>query len=154
MAKSKVLESTAERTPAIKWFDERDAVLLSLGFGCYGDYLQSSLWEWIRSSLHGEPKSSECLCCGSRTGLTWHHRSYELQVLVGNFSNASQIIIRLCCDCHEIIHRENGRWFDSDVVAQRLKTLNRQWKHRKPNDNPFLGLPIAITNPGDFLCGE
>ena len=101
------------------FFGRRDELLRMLGFKCYADYLASGLWEFVRGSLK---PIRECLVCKSSTGLAWHHRHYELYVLVGNFSDNS--IVRLCSDCHNAIHLNGGEWIDDQCdVDKRLALL-------------------------------
>lgn len=99
-------------------FHERDKCLKLLGFESYSDYLSSDLWQFVRGSLK---ESRECCVCKSTTGLAWHHRSYEANVLVGNFSG--DLIVRLCNDCHKAIHQRDGHWFDMDIVEVRFVLL-------------------------------
>jgi hypothetical protein len=83
---------------------DRDVLLKACGFQAYTEYLESSLWDWIRSQLLLLPNSDKCICCKSTTGLVWHHRTYSPEVMVGNFTSVDQPIVRLCNGCHKAIH--------------------------------------------------
>jgi hypothetical protein len=87
-------------------FLERDSVLRILGFDSYADYLKSDLWAWIREALMKLPEAKCCHCCKATTGLTWHHESYDIKLLIGNFANRRQYksILRLCSECHRVGH--------------------------------------------------
>ncbi len=108
-------------------FQERDAVLKLFGFASYADYLKSDLWAWIREALMKLPESRFCRCCKTTTGLTWHHESYSLPVLIGNFSNRELFgsVVRLCNECHRAGHFfVDGEFIESLCeVNARLKTL-------------------------------
>jgi hypothetical protein len=110
-------------------FCQRDDVIRSIGFESYADYLQSALWEWVKTTLLDDPSSNRCLCCGSRTGLVWHHRDYRIELLVGNFSNWPPIIVRLCNDCHRAIHGDEKQWFEMEIVDERLRELRERFSH-------------------------
>lgn len=103
------------------FFGQRDERLRTLGFACYADYLASDLWEFVRGSLK---PIRECRVCKSSTGLAWHHRTYQLFALVGNFSDCDQFIVRLCNECHSSIHKNKDEWIDcEDEVDRRLRLL-------------------------------
>jgi hypothetical protein len=112
----------------------RDAFLESIGFDSYEIYLQSDLWNWIRSNLLLGEFSHLCCCCGTGVGLVWHHRSYSPAVMVGNFSNSpfgsifeQQLmfpIVRICLPCHSCIHlRRPPEW--DQTLKQRLNDHER-----------------------------
>jgi len=140
-------------------FSNRDKILQEMGFLCYADYLQSDLWMWIRSTLD-DPR--ECVCCGSRTGLCWHHREYTLPIMVGNFCECpakfskvtplSGPIVRVCGECHRAIHF-GPDWHSMDVVDVRLVEL---WRRIKVEQKPALAatgaLPTGVVcmSPGGF----
>lgn len=130
-------------------FQERDEFLRLIGFSSYEEYLQSALWEWIRTQL-ALGGMDKCAACNSRVGLVWHHRNYDPATLVGNlgiaFSEAdvkqlirgaeyNQIppamllsgIVRLCTPCHHAVHfTDKGDYVDSlDAVDARLMRLVR-----------------------------
>lgn len=104
-------------------FSERDLTLSAMGFDSYAEYLSSDLWDWIKQQLKNGPEAKHCICCRSPTGLTWHHRNYDLPVLTGNFSNTPPQIVRLCQACHKAIHRDGETWFALDQVDLRLDEL-------------------------------
>lgn len=105
-------------------FAERDRNLKTLGFENYEEYLQSDLWNWIRSCLAKGGPTSHCECCRTHTGLSWHHRDYSIPVLVGNFSNVNNRgVVRVCSECHLAIHSDGKRWFDLAIVDERFKQL-------------------------------
>lgn len=100
----------------------RDSNLRLIGFETYADYLQSSVWDCLRSTLIQDDRYQSCLVCGSRSGLQWHHRTYEFPVLVGNFRSAdAEPIVRLCTECHcDVAHKDFPPLAESD---RRLKVM-------------------------------
>ncbi len=108
-----------------EWIEGRDSALETIGFSNYAEYLTSDLWDWIRSRLDREARSDRCVACGSTCGLAWHHGSYHIRALVGNFSNLPPLIFRLCSECHTVIHTDGDAWFGPEEVHQRLNGLRR-----------------------------
>jgi hypothetical protein len=134
-------------------------ILAMLGFETYGDYLQSSLWEWIKELLLEEPGANRCAACNSPTGLVWHHRYYTPAVLVGNFSNSPPVIVRLCGECHRAIHTDGKQWFEFEIVEARLKELFdrmrqagafRNDRHNLETNGEIAGDPMTLARKG--LC--
>lgn len=103
----------------------RDVNLRLMGFQSYADYLQSAVWEWVRSQLLQDERFASCLVCGSCSGLQWHHRTYSFPVLIGNFSSVDAgPIIRLCSECHcEVAHKDFPSLEESDRRLMQLRML-------------------------------
>lgn len=77
-------------------YEERNRVLLCLGYRSYRDYLQSRLWARIRLKalrLHG----FKCLGCQDRATEV-HHFSYQRHVLEGRSLGD---LFCVCRKCHE-----------------------------------------------------
>jgi hypothetical protein len=78
-------------------YEERDALLLSLGYGSYREYLQSYLWLEVRARAwmtHGK----ECRICKRRRATVLHHLTYDVEVLMGYDLDK---LVPLCYHCHE-----------------------------------------------------
>lgn len=132
-------------------FAERDENLRLLGFQSYEDYLTSHIWDWIKSLLSKQEDSQRCFECGGVIGLAWHHRSYSIPVLIGNFSNVPYPdVVRVCRDCHRAIYSEGDKWFPLDIVDMRLRQLLRRYSHSATGDfvaNERIGL---VTTQGEY----
>ena len=114
---------------ARKTFEARDSFLLSIGFQNYDEYLQSDLWESIKNSLRQHSESLQCICCKSKVGLCWHHRDYSPFIMVGNFSFASGLVVRICASCHKAIHFSDGKRVPLCEANERLATLADFLRH-------------------------
>lgn len=120
-----------------EWVTKRDSDLQTLGFTDYAEYLSSDLWYWIKSRLDLEEKVDQCFVCGSTSGLNWHHSSYSIPVLVGNFSNVPRCVFRLCCDCHRNIHADGSLWLGPEDVRLRLNELCKSYRKSTFFDRDF-----------------
>jgi hypothetical protein len=122
MSSANVSASVGSQPAKVSWFGSRGESISQLGFASYSHYLASELWAFVRQSL-GDSK--QCQICKSTTGLAWHHRSYSINVLVGNFSSDETPIVRLCKECHKLIHQKDGKWIDDcEQVDQRFVLLS------------------------------
>lgn len=82
-------------------YEERDALLLSLGFKNYSDYLGSAEWRLIREEvLKFHP---DCILCEA-PAVQVHHLAYDARTLTGVWNGR---LVQLCRRCHE--HIEFGR---------------------------------------------
>lgn len=113
-------------------FSERDKNIKTLGFACYADYLQSDLWDWIKTCLKNGSVAA-CECCKSTSGLAWHHREYSIPVLIGNFSNTGgdRPIVRVCAECHAAIHRSGNQWLSMPEADLRCIELCRRGRSER-----------------------
>jgi len=108
------------------YFDTRSRDLFcgQLGFATYQDYLVSDLWRHVTGNLFQCDEHKRCIVCASKTGLAWHHRTYAMPVLVGNFASCSNPIVRMCNDCHKAIHYSEGEFVQcpelTDLALARL----------------------------------
>lgn len=140
-----------ETASQISVFSERDRTLQSIGFMSYADYLQSDLWDWLKTTLREDPTSKQCWCCKSPTGLVWHHRNYGIAVLIGNFSNSPPVIIRLCSECHKAIHSDENQWFDMEIVERRMEELRNRFSYNDGTVPTRVALPTSLTTDfGEF----
>lgn len=84
-------------------YEERDELLVLMGFGSYEAYLGSQLWSVIRQAvldLHG----NACYCCGESANQV-HHRLYDFATLAGyNPLN----LIPICGTCHQRIEYDEA----------------------------------------------
>lgn len=125
-------------------FAERDANLRLMGFESYEEYLESDLWNWIRSRILISV-ADKCECCLTTTGLSLHHRNYSLPVLCGNFSNVHHKIVRVCSECHRAIHTDGKRWFELDVADERFQVLVGRAPLSYQGGFDRCGLPTSIV---------
>lgn len=158
----------------IKWIEERDENVRLLGFSDYASYLQSDLWEHVKSTLG--PRNY-CCCCSSSSGLAWHHRSYTIPILVGNFSNNNKAsnaidapvdcgfgtivthllagaIVRICNDCHSLIHHTDDDWYSLNIVDARMCYLHNHFLHPDDLDLRLDNLPRCLYQPAYSFDGE
>ncbi len=95
----------------------RNAILKSLGFNNYADYLKSPLWIQIRTDVLRRDKY---LCfCGKRAQFV-HHVSYSRRVLEGSdyFS-----LISICKSCHQLAETDEGKKLSFKNSQRRFKAL-------------------------------
>lgn len=92
----------------------RDEFLKSIGFDSYQSYLESDLWESIRSRAMKKGKKLCAVC--KNAAIEVHHKSYSEDVLSGK--NIS-LLICLCRTCHDLIE------FDSRGSKRTLSEANR-----------------------------
>jgi hypothetical protein len=91
-------------------YRERNALLKTLGFRTYKDYLESWLWQEIKRkafALHGYA----CVFCKEKSILL-HHKSYHRKVLLGEDLTP---LAPMCRECHEMVE------LDSNGKKRRLK---------------------------------
>ena len=81
-------------------YEERDAILDSLGFGSYKAYKQTALWQSIKARAF-QKTSGHCTRCGHRATQI-HHANYSMAVLMGKELGALHPI---CYACHQAIER-------------------------------------------------
>jgi hypothetical protein len=111
-------------------YGDRDKFCEAIGFASYQEYLTSDLWRFVTDGLAKTGHGRRCLACGSRVGLAWHHRTYSLAALVGNFTDGDCLIVRLCTACHKAIHYRGSDFVlsmeQTDMALARLMVA----KHR------------------------
>lgn len=131
-------------------FTAKDDFVKAIGFASYADYLTSDLWAWIRNSLMQSEAASYCRVCESATGLCWHHRDYSIAILAGNFTSSSDVVVRLCNDCHKAIHVEESNFInDLRIVDLRLDELGARFsEHRNASRTK---LPTSVSFYFDVL---
>ncbi len=125
-----LLKRTVNAPGVTEAFWARDIFLELCGFSDYTHYLTSDLWASIQGSLRSYSWSKQCLACGARVGLQWHHRDYYAPTLLGNFRLSEgdgwgSPVVRLCSRCHRLIHYDEAGGFILDVsrTERRLTRL-------------------------------
>lgn len=78
--------------------------LATLGFSSYREYLQSNLWDRIRSRVLRRDRFQCKSCLAPATQV--HHRHYAFDVMAGRNIGP---LISLCRDCHKQIEFHNGQ---------------------------------------------
>ena len=91
-------------------YDERDAIIRSLGFESYKAYLQSDLWRSIRSRVY-EKHGHKCYVCRKQgvfkvPATEVHHRRYTPQNLAGESIFG---MFPVCRECHISVEFKDGR---------------------------------------------
>jgi hypothetical protein len=121
-------------------YKERNILLSSLGFGSYGEYLQSELWDSIRKVA----MKDKCHCCSGHAQHL-HHRIYTIETL----TKPSSQLISLCEACHVKVEFRGGE-----------KRFARPWsprpaqprKKKKKSDIP-LASSVCRKTGGSGLSG-
>ena len=109
-------------------YSDRDAVLSSLNFDSYKEYLSSELWHTIRGIVMRRD-SYKCVlknCTTRRYHCTLHHVSYSRATLLGINPGA---IITVCHHCHKLLEFSRGVKLSFIKVQQKtIKYLPRNPK--------------------------
>lgn len=107
---------------AVSAYSERDALLGSMGFATYSEYLGSDLWKSIRGralSFYGR----RCRVCGKARRIQVHHEAYT----EANLSGASMEGLKVICERH---HRKaeysRGRKVSLAIANARLEAMSRK----------------------------
>lgn len=98
---------------------ERDQIVESLGFSSYRDYLQSDIWDSIRTQVLSNFKH-QCQICKERWANEVHHIHYTKGNLSGRHLNH---LVSLCDKCHHSI--EFDGLTKRDLVTQAIVTKAR-----------------------------
>lgn len=86
----------------IPW--DREAILLSMGYRDYENYLSRALWKKIKQRVL-ERDDRTCRRCNGKAELV-HHRSYSREVLEGLDDS---MLASICEGCHHIVEfRDDG----------------------------------------------
>lgn len=106
-------------------YQQRDAVLRTMGFSSYAEYLASPLWRSIRARLF---KVCDQCPCGKKAEQA-HHRTYKRRYLEGR-GKIHKFITPICGECHEEIEFEGGEklslgWANSKLDAIRDEAESR-----------------------------
>lgn len=79
-------------------YSERNEMLWELGFACYQDYLESSLWATVKELVY-KKRDRICMLCGNPSHCL-HHNRYHIADLSGK---AIKFISPLCNSCHHAL---------------------------------------------------
>jgi len=103
-------------------YSDRNAILASMGYGSYGEYLDSKLWRRIRGRVLARDKGMCCVCRDKAKHV--HHTSYSREVLEGK---SIRHLRSLCATCHEIGEFDSsGRKVSLREANERLE-ITRCW---------------------------
>lgn len=94
-------------------YEERDSVLLAIGFASYAEYLNSRKWAQIRNRVL--TKRGKCACCGE-PATEVHHKDYRQETMIGADISG---LVPVCSACHDIAE------FNSDGSKATLAAANR-----------------------------
>ena len=126
-------------------YPKRDAILLSMGFASYGDYLKSSLWKAIRFAKVSADPCCE-ICLASKVQHV-HHIAYNLQTLKGKHRRK---LVSVCADCHHKIEfRPDGTKRNFEGAMKKTRKMlrrNNLWHLHKRNRVTGLA-PAEPTKP-------
>lgn len=124
--KTRIARNAAVAEP----YQERDAILRSLGFGSYKEYLRSMLWQVIRQRVLAA--SPACYGCGNPAKQV-HHTRYTVDVLAGHDDSTLRSV---CGGCHKTAEFWFGRKQHLTVANDNLKKKrkrqikNKCWEQR------------------------
>lgn len=110
-------------------YAKRNAILKSIGYKSYAEYLRSGAWKIIRARHLG---SRQCKVCVSRQASVLHHVSYSKQVLL---HGDEHLLVPLCHRCHGHIETLGGR--GKATLEQANLELIRLWKMPLNQRFPF-----------------
>ncbi len=121
MAKKTPEEKTQRRRERIRAqadatnsaYAARQAVLSSMGFDSYQDYLKSTLWARIRSRTLLKSQVC-CVCDGPATQV--HHGRYELRDLDGS----DAMLFSICPGCHKGIEFKGAVKLTPEQATEKL----------------------------------
>ena len=102
-------------------YSRRNSIVREMGFKNYREYLNSPIWDAIRSAAM-EKYEGRCVCCGSRATQI-HHTRYIPSIMAGH-PKALCYLIAVCEKCHE-----NAEFLHSGKKDSVLGALNYIRKH-------------------------
>jgi hypothetical protein len=101
-------------------YSKRNFVLKSLGYRNYYVYLQSDLWDKIRTRVFIRDKNI-CFGCGEKATQV-HHANYNKEVLKGKTIKG---LYSVCSSCHTKIEYVNNAKVDPHTATTLLKEIRR-----------------------------
>lgn len=105
-------------------YQDRNKILVSMGYTSYTAYLASSLWMGIKERVY-QQKGTECYLCGASAGCV-HHRGYGRDVLLGLDLSP---LVPICSGCHqEVEFKANGEKRTLVEVQSRFNKIVRARK--------------------------
>lgn len=107
-------------------YEQRDKILLDMGFTSYAEYLESKLWARIRRRVY--KVCQKCPCGKDATEI--HHRSYKRQFLQGR-GKIFQFLTPVCRECHEHIEFDGERKTSLDEANSRLDKIREKAEAKK-----------------------
>jgi hypothetical protein len=84
-------------------FEERDRLLIALGYSRYSDYLASHHWQEVRARIRLRAAGS-CEVCSCSAALQVHHLTYATLGQEGDND-----LLAVCETCHEVAHLRDTR---------------------------------------------
>lgn len=119
-------------------YQDRNAILLRMGFKNYSEYLYSEVWEWVRSRAI-RMNGGNCYCC-ARPATCIHHARYTEENLSGK--NLTWLM-PLCSACHKHgeTYKDGTKVWELEKVNERINALRanyrRPTKDRLRTDDPW-----------------
>jgi len=106
-------------------YEQRNAVLRSMGYESYASYLLSPLWKRIRAKLI--KVCAVCVC--GQPATEFHHRTYKRRYMEGR-GKIHKFIIPVCRKCHGSIEFEGSEklslgWANAKLDAIRADAESR-----------------------------
>ena len=107
--------------------ESRNSFLKTINYFSYDKYLESNLWESIKSRL---PRVLHCELCGNNEDLIWHHERYDANVLIGDFDLSKPYgkLSRVCKPCHQVIHFDGKRFVKMKECRSRALAIKETTK--------------------------
>ena len=140
--------------------EPKDAMLKSLGFDSYAEYLRSDLWKEIRKKVFSI-KGRICHCCGKRASAV-HHTAYTFKSLVGDTRSLMANMHPICAKCHKKVHfkptgefrKRHGATVSFWNRAAKAKPVVAARRRKKPGKRlATLGQMQADRDYHDRMCG-
>ena len=102
-------------------YGRRNLLLKSMGYSNYNHYLQSDLWNKIRTKVFARDHS-QCYGCGNKASQV-HHANYSRDVLKGK---NIKCLYSVCHDCHQKIEFVNDTIkVDPSTATSLLKEIRK-----------------------------
>ena len=124
-------------------YEDRDKLLLEMGYDSYNSYLLSPLWQGIK--VRQICRCRTCMVCGEKMEVV-HHTSYDRKVLEGKTKSG---LVSLCHRCHKLIEFNKAgrkrtlksankklREFTQKRVAYHKQKKASQHKTKEKSNNP------------------
>jgi len=102
-------------------YQQRDAVLLQMGYASYKAYLSSPLWRKIRSRLM--KVCGTCVC--GQPATQFHHRTYKRRYLGGR-GKIHKYITPVCAKCHKEIEFDGSEKLSLGWANAKLDEIRKQ----------------------------
>lgn len=126
-------------------YKKRNELIRAIGYKTYKSYLASAIWSRIRAEVLRRA-GHKCFICKCATATQVHHRSYDINTLLGkDLTN----LIAVCDQCHELGEFSCSSKVDIDECNNRHHTLKKAEHKRKQSSRNkcfVCGGPVKRVN--------